>query len=81
MIREPFLAKCVRCGDIHGTSDVEIAKDCRAVKKVTYQGYIYGANNVTVSYPGITSIEYIDLDQQQTLLSMNWDVQEIETTK
>ncbi len=71
--------KCIRCGLVHGQSDTEIAKSCGAVKSVKYTSYVYGPNGTTVSYPHISEIGYIDIEQQERLLIRNWQLPETET--
>lgn len=61
------VTKCTRCGAYHDWNP----DNCLAVKKVTYHGYIYGEHGVTVQHPGITSVEYVSVEEQQELQRQN----------
>lgn len=58
---------CIHCGRTHGTTPYAIATECRAVKEVRYQGDVH-VNGFTTSFAGITSIEYVSLEDQDRLI-------------
>ena len=64
-------SRCPRCGLFHGFFPEEIAKECLAVKRVSFRGYVYGPNGLTVSHPGIESIEFVSPEDQSKLIDQS----------